>query len=79
MLLSVCRKTLFGSKDGVLWRVRGYAVPSQNSPSPFGGGVGVGAGFGVLTPEKDFFDKLKGAHLCSFLHGSYCQIRSDMV
>ena len=52
---SVCRKTLLGSKDEVLWRVRGYAVPSQYSPSPFGGGVGVGAGFGVLTPEKRLF------------------------
>ena len=54
----VCQKSLLGSKDGVLWRVRGYAVPSQYSPSPVGGGVGVGAVTGVLTPEKDFFDKL---------------------
>jgi len=53
--VSVCRKTLLGSKDEILWRVRGYAVPSQYSPSPFGGGVGGGAGFGVLTPEKRLF------------------------
>ncbi len=30
--------------------------PKYN-PSPFGGGVG--AIFGVLTPEKDLFDKLR--------------------
>ena len=35
----------------------GYAVPSKYSPSPFGGGVGVGAIFGVLTPKKDIFDR----------------------
>ncbi|MBQ7003298.1 MAG: hypothetical protein IJN57_04950, partial [Oscillospiraceae bacterium] len=52
---AVAGRDFFGSKDEVLWRVRGYAVPSQYSPSPVGGGVGVGAVTGVLTPEKRLF------------------------
>ncbi len=42
---SVCRKTLLGSKDEVLWRVDGTQYPRNIAP-PLGEGLGWGQSFG---------------------------------
>ena len=43
--LSVCRKTLLGSKDEVLWRVEGTQYPPYIAP-PLGEGLGWGQSLG---------------------------------
>ncbi len=47
---SVCRKTLLGSKDEVLWRVEGTQYPRNIAPPPLGEGLGLlPTGWGDVT------------------------------
>ena len=39
--ISVCRKTVLGSKDEVLWRVEGTQYPRNIAPPPLGEGEGL--------------------------------------
>ena len=45
-VLLVCRKTLLGSKDEVLWRVEGTQYPRNIAPPPLGEGLGWGQSLG---------------------------------
>jgi len=45
-VITVCRKTLLGSKDEVLWRVEGTQYPRNIAPPPLGEGLGWGQSLG---------------------------------